>query len=55
MSASMAAKSALAARLALRMATCLFGQRLRLLLREAALGQALDEAVGIEGDGLGHA
>ncbi len=33
----------------------LFGQGLRLLLGEAALRQALDEAVGVEGDGLGHA
>ncbi len=32
----------------------LLGQGLRLLLREAALRQALDEPVGVEGDGLAH-
>ena len=32
----------------------LFGERLRLLLGEAALGQSLDEAMSVEGDGLGH-
>ncbi|MDE0417122.1 MAG: hypothetical protein OXI95_09340 [bacterium] len=31
-----------------------FVQRLNLLLDEAAVGQALDEAVRIERDGLGH-
>ena len=29
-----------------------FGQRLGLLLGEAAVGQALDEAMGVERDGL---
>ena len=33
----------------------LFGQGLGLLLGEAALGQALHKAVGVERDGLGHA
>ena len=30
----------------------LFGQGLRLLLGETALGQTFDEAMGVEGDGL---
>ena len=33
----------------------LFGQGFGLLLGEAAFGQALDEAMGVEGDGGGHA
>ena len=49
---SILATSALVARFGVEQGDMLVGQRLGLLLGEAAVGQALDEAVGIERDGL---
>ena len=55
MSALTAAISALVAEVGVEEGDVLLGEGFCLLLGEAAFGQALDEAMGVEGDGFDHA